>query len=236
MVAATGQGASSQSTDVAAILKGAAQARLLVRPLLKSWYRFLVFGEENVPKRGPLLVVSNHLSIMDMPVLLAALPRPAAMLGRSESLAAPLGSAMAKVGLIDMDYQRPDFTAFAAASAVLAAGESVAMFPEQQRGDGQVHTMKHTVALLALVTGAPVLPAVITGTRKEGMNDEALPRRRSRIAVTFGQPFTISAVDDVYRRKVITAAGERIRQHLHDLVAVAVETSAMRLPVHPPQS
>ena len=70
----------------------------------------------------------------------------------------------------------------------------------------------------------------ILGTRRTGMAADALPKRRSRLAIVVGEPFRLETHDDVLRRTVIASAGEKLRQRLADHVADAAITMGIRLP------
>ena len=215
-------------------MRGASQARMLVRPLLRSWYRLVALGADHVPAQGPVIVASNHVGILDGPLLLAATPRPVRIMAGQEAFAPPLDGIMTKAGLIGMRPGVAPYAALSQATDTLAADGGVALFPEGRRGNGRVASISHIVALLALRTGAPVVPAAIVGTRRDGMDADALPRRRSRVAVMFGEPFSVRTDSDNLRRTVITGAGEAIRQRLADVAADVELATAIRLPDHAP--
>lgn len=210
-------------------MRGAAQARRLLSPMLRTWYRPVTIGADLVPTRGPALVVANHMAFLDSPLLMGALPRPARLLARDQLFEPPLDKLMATAGQISV---RPgaDVVAFDRAAEVLVAGELVAVFADDRRLDGQVTTSNHAGAYLALRTGAPIVPVAILGTRRTGMAADALPKRRSRLAIVVGEPFRLETHDDVLRRTVIASAGEKLRQRLADHVADAAITMGIRLP------
>ena len=64
----------------------------------------------------------------------------------------------------------------------------VAIYPEGTRGDGQVHTFRPGAAYLALVTGAPVVPVAVLGTRERGGATDSVPPRGSRFDFVYGEP------------------------------------------------
>ena len=216
-------------------MRGASQARMLVRPVLRSWYRLVVLGADQVPAAGPVIVASNHVGILDGPLLLASTPRPVRIMAGQDAFAAPLDGIMAKAGLIGLRPGVAPYSAVADASATLAEDGGVALFPEGRRGTGRVLSISHVVALLALRTGATVVPAAIAGTRRDGMDADALPRRRSRVAVMFGAPFTVTSDRDHSSRTVIAGAGEAIRQRMADLAAEVELATAIRLPDQVPE-
>lgn len=214
--------------------RGAAQARRLGMSLFRRWYRLGVLGARNVPADGPVIIAANHLGFLDGPVMVVAAPRPVHALAKSELFAPPLNRIMSMAGQIPIRYEAPDRKAVAAALGVLRDGRALGIFPEAHRGTGEVTTIRHGVGYLALLTGAPIVPMAILGTRTPGMTKDGVPPRGSRIEVVYGEPFAVSTEGDCARRSVIAAAGESIRQRLHDHVAEACILTGQTLPGHLP--
>ncbi len=210
--------------------RGAAQARRLGVPLFRRWYRFGVLGARNIPASGPVIIAANHLGFLDGPVMVLAASRPVHALAKSELFAPPLNRIMAMAGQIPIRYDAPDRKAMATALGVLRDGRALGIFPEAHRGSGEVTTIRHGVGYLALMTGAPVVPMAIMGTRAPGMIKDGVPPRNSRINVVYGEPFAVSTTGDPARRSVIAAAGESIRQRLHDHVKEACILTGQSLP------
>ena len=166
---------------------GAAQARRLIAPLLRTWYRVTVFEAESVPRNGPVLLVANHIGLLDAALLATASPRPVRTLAAEDLFAPPLDR-LAGRGQIRIDPVNADAGALTSARRVLTDGEVLAVFPEGVRGDGDVRSIGHEAAYLALRSGAPVVPVALLGTRRAGMATDALPRRNTRLAAVFGTP------------------------------------------------
>lgn len=211
-------------------MRGASQARRLLSPMLRSWYRLMVLGADQVPADGAVILAANHLGFLDVPVLAAACPRPVRTLAPDELFVPPLDRMSSAAGQISLRGDGADVAALRLAREVLAAGEAVAVFPEAQRGDGRVARIRHEAAYLALRSGAPVVPVALLGTRHTGMAADALPRKNARVAVVFGEPFMLQTGDDVFRRCVIASAGESMRQRLADLAQDSQELTGIRLP------
>ncbi len=143
-----------------------------------------VTGLERVPRAGALIVACNHVSLLDPPLLgaaIAAARRPR-FLGKKELFAVPgLGWFLRSSGVIPLDRGTADHGAMRAALATLEAGGSLAIFPEGTRARaGRTPAPKSGVAFLAARTGAPVLPAKVVGTAE-------FPRRFP-LEVRFGSP------------------------------------------------
>jgi 1-acyl-sn-glycerol-3-phosphate acyltransferase len=210
--------------------RGVAQARRLALPLFNRWYRLSVTGARNIPAAGPVIIAGNHLGLLDGPLMVLAAPRPVHALAKSEIFAPPLNRVLAATGQIPIRYEAPDRRAIAVALELLRRGRALGIFPEAHRGAGDVTTIRHGVGYLALLTRAPVVPMAILGTRLPGMGKDGFPPRGSRLHVTYGRPFALSTAGDVARRSLIAAAGESIRQQLHDLVAQTCLETGQELP------
>jgi 1-acyl-sn-glycerol-3-phosphate acyltransferase len=140
---------------------------------------------------GPLIIVSNHLSLADPPLLAASLPRRVRFLAKRELFSIPVvGLAVRLYGAIPLSREAVDRQALAQAEAWLRAGGALALFPEGTRSrDAILGQGKPGVGYLALRTGAPLVPVAITGT--EGLLRPWQVLRRPLITVRVGEPFTV---------------------------------------------
>jgi len=129
-------------------------------------WRFRVEGMENLPSGGAVLV-SNHQSAVDIPMLLSAFPRPVRFLAKRELGEIPLlGKAMAAAGnlFIDREDPRDAIRMIREAGARLHEGSLVVVFPEGTRsGDGSIGEFRPGAIYLAQKSGAPVVPVYIDG-------------------------------------------------------------------------
>lgn len=162
--------------------------RFITKTVLLLFYRFKVEGLENVPVQGGLIVVSNHCSNADPPVLDVAIwkVRKVRYLAKKELFSVPLlGAFLTSAGEVPLDRGKSggDLRALRVAMAVLEQGGCLGVFPEGTRSrDGSTGRPKLGVSLLAAKTGAQVLPAYISGTGR-------LPFVR-QVSVTVGKPFS----------------------------------------------
>jgi 1-acyl-sn-glycerol-3-phosphate acyltransferase len=144
-----------------------------------------VFGIENVPQSGPLIVACNHVSYVDPVALGVALPRRVWYMAKVELFRIPiLGPTIAALGAYPVDRAKGDVAAIRGSLRVLKEGKAIGIFPEGTRnlhGDAPVHT---GVALLASLAGAPVLPAFVRG------GDRA--KRFGKLSVAFGEPIRLA--------------------------------------------
>lgn len=148
----------------------AAHARNLVGPLIRSAYRIEVRNVENLPARGPVLIVCRWNNIAAPTVLKAGLPRPVHVWAAgSAALPGPL---LSITGDLAMPEGRPGVDVVRAVTKLLEQGEAVAAV-----GVGDI-------GYALARTGAPVLVASITAPPTKRPTDP--PARKSRITVTLG--------------------------------------------------
>lgn len=132
---------------------------------LGGW-KIRVEGMENLRSGGAVLV-ANHQSVADIPMLLSAFPRPVRFIAKRELGEIPLfGKAMAAAGnlFIDRDDPRDAVRMLREAGARLRDGWLVVVFPEGTRsGDGSIGDFRPGAFHLARKSGAPVVPVYIDG-------------------------------------------------------------------------
>ncbi|MFH0847135.1 MAG: lysophospholipid acyltransferase family protein [Chloroflexota bacterium] len=135
---------------------------------LVSFIRLEVKGRENIPKEGALIVVCNHLSLADPPLLAHVIDRRTVFLAKEELFRyGPLAYLVRGFGTIPVKKGRINLDAFRMAEAVLTEGLALAIFPEGMRSksDG-LRKAFSGVALVARRSGAPVLPVGISGSER----------------------------------------------------------------------
>jgi 1-acyl-sn-glycerol-3-phosphate acyltransferase len=125
------------------------------------------------------------------------------------------------LGQIPINRGRPDRRALRRGLAALEAGEAVGMFPEGSRGAGDLGTVQHGIAYLALKAGCPVVPVACLGSAAALPPGKGRPRWRAPIAVVFGEPFRISSDIDPHARRASAEAAEQIRVRLAAHVGAA---------------
>jgi 1-acyl-sn-glycerol-3-phosphate acyltransferase len=170
--------------------------------------------------RRPYVIMSNHQSHMDIPVLYRVIPPSVRMVAKKELFRVPLfGKAMTSAGFIEVDRGQREraIASLEAAAARVRGGASVWIAPEGTRSaDGEIGALKKGGFMLARSAGVPILPIVLSGTR------DALPRgaaaivRGARVRVEVGAPIETEgvAVDELMRqvRETFTNGLARLRQ------------------------
>lgn len=193
-------------------------------------YRGVAIDAHLVPRTGPVVLVANHSGFLDGPLVFSSTPRPVSFLVKQETFHGPLGTLLRGVGQIPVDRGVGDRAALGAASAVLARGGAVGVFPEGTRGRGDVAQVNQGATWLALQSGAAVVPVACLGTRRTGESTESMPRVGTRLVAVFGQPFVIPVEAGVPGRERLRRGSELLRERLSAHVSAAAARMGMPLP------
>lgn len=170
-------------------------ARLIVRTWLRLFTRWQVRGRENIPSQGPLLVVANHVNLIDVPLLGVSFDRRVIFMAKKELFHFRLiGHFVSGLGAFPVHRGQLDRKALRQANRVLADGQALIMFPEGTRSrSGQLRPAFPGSALVALRSGVPILPVAITGTEK--IKGATWLLRRPQLTVNIGHPFRLPQVN-----------------------------------------
>jgi len=195
-------------------------SRLTARILLLLSTRRQVRGKENIPSQGPLLVVANHLSLADPPLLNISIEREVKFMAKAKLFRFRVLSAfMRGLGAFPVHRGRPDRKALRQAEQVLAQGSILIVFPEGMRSrHAKLQRSFSGPALIALRSGAPILPVGITGTEK--IAKEAWLLRRPKITVNIGHPFHLPSVKGRLTSTKLDELTKCIMEHVAELLPV----------------
>ena len=151
---------------------------LLVFPVFRFLFRGQTVGISNVPKTGGVVVVSNHGSHLDPPILGHALGRPVAFMAKSELFRVPvLSFIISACGAYPVKRGGGDREALRTASNRLIEGFATGVFLDGSRQEnGRVNNPKAGAALLAARTGCPILPVAIVNSHRAFPKGSFLPR------------------------------------------------------------
>ncbi|MBM3989656.1 MAG: 1-acyl-sn-glycerol-3-phosphate acyltransferase [Planctomycetes bacterium] len=164
------------------------------------WFRERFEGREHLPQQGGVVVVSNHQSFYDIPLLSHAIARHVSFVAR-DTLAnfAPLAWLMRTCGAVLIKRGAPDRAALREMVTHLERGDCLVVFPEGTRTiDGRVSGFKAGALLAARMAKVPIVPCSIRGSF-EALPKGALFPRPKRIRVRFGAPID-SHLDDALER------------------------------------
>lgn len=140
----------------------------IVSPMLHGYFRGRIYGVENVPQEGPLVVASNHASNFDPPIVSNCVCRPVAFMAKEELFKVPvLGQAIELYGAYPVKRSSADRSAIKAALSSLNEGWAVGIFLQGTRTtDGKITEPKLGAAMIAAKAQVPILPVSLWGTEK----------------------------------------------------------------------
>ncbi len=175
---------------------------------------------------GPILLVSNHISNADPPLIgsfvTPAIRRRIYWLGKQEALDWPVvGKFIELNAVIGIQRGAADVDAFRTAKRVLDEGHVLIVFPEGTRSpSGKLQEAKEGTTILALRTGARIVPIGVSGTPRVWPRGQKLPHpTRASVTLRVGQPFTVSAPGaGAERRAAQVAATTEIMGRIAELL------------------
>ncbi len=161
--------------------------KLLILAVLRTFFRYRTVGAEHVPREGAVLLASNHVSVLDPPVVGVGAPRPLHFMAKAELFRVPLlGALIRRLNSHPVEREGADAGALRHALLLLRQGHALLVFPEGTRGtEGCLQPGRPGAGMLAALSEAPVVPVYVQGS------GYALPRgasrpRRSAITVRYG--------------------------------------------------
>jgi len=191
--------------------------KLLVLVTLRARIR----GLENFPKRGPAIIVFNHLGDADAILLSATLPfSPIEGIGKIELYDHWLvGPVFRAYGIIWVHRGQPDRKAIRAALNGLNEGRMLSLAPEgRQSVTGSLEEGEDGAAFLALKSGAPIVPVALTGLENKNVFDHLKSWKRAPASLTVGKPFFLQKNPSGERQPTIREGTRQIMESLASLL------------------
>lgn len=186
----------------------------LFRPAVHALSRFYfgleLRGVEHIPATGAVIIVPNHQTYADPPLVTIPVRRPVYYMAWSRLFQVPgLGWCIRRLRAFPVDIEAPDSRATREVIRLLRAGEAVMIFPEGERTrDGRVAPFKPGAFRLAGSLGVPVLPVTIVGGHESWPPGRPWPRR-GRLTITYHPPIHPDPSAD--RREAAERLAERTR-------------------------
>jgi 1-acyl-sn-glycerol-3-phosphate acyltransferase len=168
-----------------------ALVRALMAPLLRLWFRMHVSGADHIPQSGAAIITPNHKSFWDSFFIGVCTPRQLRFMAKTELIEARYGRLLVRLGAFPVRRGQSDVDALETARTILRQGGLLALFPEgtRIRDPDELGHPRRGAGRLALETGAPLVPAAITGTDKLFLGPIPKPRR---VQVAFSEPILVS--------------------------------------------
>ncbi len=220
-------------------------SRSLVFACFRLWLG-KIENPERLPKRGPAILVSNHVSYYDWAVLASVLRRQTVFVGASELSQRPVVQWLMKLNtLIYIDREKPGFSFFKEVMRHLKEDKIVVIYPEGTRSrTGKRQTAKHGFVKLALVAQVPIIPLAMRGTYEILPPDRKLPKFR-KCEMSVGEPLLITSstkrFEDIFDREqnkrrlgivAMQEIGERIMDAVGDLAGSSWDDGVVRKKHH----
>ena len=194
-------------------------SNVLLRSALRIFGDWKVEGRECVPPQGPLIIVANHQSNMDPPILAASIPRRIRFMAKRGLFHNPMASRFFKAyGAFPLNQSGNDLAAIQRSLQILEEDGALAIFPEGTRSPNAMRRAHPGIAVIALKSGAPILPVGITGTAAIGpLWQVAVPK--GTFGINIGQPFSLPNME-----------GAIVRGQLEAITTMIMERVAAQLP------
>ncbi|HEY3233958.1 MAG TPA: lysophospholipid acyltransferase family protein [Polyangiaceae bacterium] len=204
--------------------------RWSARLLAQARMELEVLGAPNAPASEAFVVMSNHQSLYDIPVIFQALPRRLRMVAKAELFRLPIfARALRTSGFVEIDRRntRKAIQSLRGAEGIVASGTSIWIAPEGTRSaSGNVAEFKKGGFRLALASGARILPVTIDGTRDALVARGWTVRNGVTVRVTIGEPidpahYGLAQMDGLIRavRNAIRAPLTQEQVHLEQIPA-----------------
>ncbi len=172
--------------------------RLLTQAVLDGGFAGDCSGVENIPARGPFILACNHASFFDPPAVGRLVPREIAYFARKSLFKpGPIASILTRVNAIPVDRDGgADLHAIKRVLAELKRGRGILFFPEGTRSpDGALQDPEPGIGMIALKTGAPVIPCRIFGSHEAFGRDHCFPLPPAPVSVAFSPPLPPGTLD-----------------------------------------
>ncbi|EFA68113.1 1-acyl-sn-glycerol-3-phosphate acyltransferase [Cylindrospermopsis raciborskii S07] len=190
----------------------------VVSPMLHAYFGGKIYGVENVPQTGGLVIVSNHASYFDPPIVSNCVCRPVAYMAKEELFKIPvLAQAIKLYGAYPVSRGTADRGAIRYALEYLENGWAVGVFLEGTRtSDGRIHDPKRGAALLAAKAKVPLLPVSLWGSEKIVQPGTPIPRKVP-LTIRIGKLIATPSSTSKEELEAVTRQCAEAINRLHDL-------------------
>ena len=201
--------------------------------LMRLLFRLSSRGVEHVPATGPVLLVANHASFLDPPLVGGVVPRQVSFMAKEELFRVPgLGALIRRLNARPVRRDGADAGALRTSLRVLQDNGVLLVFPEGTRGpEGTLREPKPGVGMLAVLSGAPVVPVLIEGSGRAWPRGRRLPRP-AKVTVTFGPPKVFERKDAEGRKTDYEAVSREMMAAIGRLMGGEASRQSRRARMH----
>lgn len=162
-------------------------------------------GRYNVPRKGPFIIASNHLSWSDVPLIPAYLPGKVVYMAKEETFSGSIGWLVRFLGAFPVKRGEADRQSLRAADVQLKKGNVLIIFPEGTRSRDHAMAKGHAgLGMIALRSGVPVVPVAIWGS------EDSFKKFGTRITISYGEPMLLKPKGTKITREDIDNATEAV--------------------------
>jgi 1-acyl-sn-glycerol-3-phosphate acyltransferase len=167
--------------------------KALVAPFMRLWFGLRTEGVQRIPDEGPVIIAPNHKSFWDAFFIGVATRRHVRFMGKTELFEGRLGPLFVRLGAFPVRRGAADEDALETARTILRQGGVLALFPEgtRIRDPEALGEPRSGAGRLALETGAPLVPAAISGSERLFLGPLPKPRR---VRLSFGEPIAVDGL------------------------------------------
>ncbi|MBL7214852.1 MAG: 1-acyl-sn-glycerol-3-phosphate acyltransferase [Phycisphaerae bacterium] len=198
--------------------------------IVRLLYRVRVYGKENIPRDGAVLVLSSHQSFFDPMLCQGWLRRPFYYVPRETLFVGFWGWAIDSFYTIPINQEQVSLKSMRSIIDVLKRGHIVCLYPEGSRTlDGKIDEIKPGFCLLARRSKAAIVPMVIDGIFERWPRTQKYPKPGGRVGVIYGKPIPADYIDQLGEEAFITKFN-RIMQTLHNDLRQKMERKPFKYP------
>lgn len=186
--------------------------------ILKTFYRFKVYGLENITKKAAI-ITSNHISYLDPPIITAAIKEEIHFLARASLFKIPIFKTFLKnLNSHPIYANESNLKTFRTVDQILKSGKKIVIFPEGTRSkDGEIQELLKGVAFLVSLTKTDVLPVYIYGAYDVWGKNRKFPKLFGKISCVFGKPIRYEEFENLEKDKKNEYILSRIKDSFYKL-------------------
>jgi 1-acyl-sn-glycerol-3-phosphate acyltransferase len=175
--------------------------------------RVHIRDRHNIPRKGPFIIASNHLSWTDIPMVAQYVPAQVVYMAKEESFHGKFGWLVRFLGAFPVKRGEGDRRAIRAADEQLKKGKVFVIFPEGTRSKTQTLAKAHAgLGMIALRSGVPVIPVAIWGS------EHALKKFRPDITIQYGTPLVLKPKGNKITREDIESATDEVMVRIAEMM------------------